>query len=161
MPPTISLRNSKTSDLKYFLRWWKDKELIALTSGYQEKSDAKLKSYFDAMMASSRDHHYMIVVNSRTVGHIALTHRDADSFEIHIVIGNKRYWGKGLGTRAIKKALSIAFGKFKYHQAYLEVRPDNLRAIKAYEKCGFVRGRLKQYPNNKYQPVVLVMRLKG
>ncbi len=112
------------------------------------------------MMTSSRDHHYMIVVNSRTIGHIALTHRDTDSFEIHIIIGNKNYWGKGLGTRAIKKALNIAFKKLTYNQAYLEVRPDNLRAIKAYEKCGFIRGRLKQYPNNKYQPVVLVMRRK-
>ena len=157
MPSRINLRNIKASDLKYFLRWWKDKELIALTSGYQEKSDAKLKSYFDAMM-TSRDHHYMIVADSRTIGHIALTHRDKASFEIHIVIGDKRYWGRGIGTKAIKKALSIAFTKLNYTKAYLEVRPDNLRAIKAYEKCSFSKGRLKKYPSNNYQPVVLVMR---
>lgn len=41
----------------------------------------------------------------------------------------------------------------------IEVRPDNIRAIKAYESCGFIKQDLKQHPENKYQPVTLKMGL--
>lgn len=155
----INLRPLKSTDQKYFLRWWKDKELISLTSGYYVKSDAALRKYFRTMIDSLHDHHYMIIKGSRTIGHIALTHKDKRNFEIHIIIGEKNYWNRGLGTLALKKALSKAFKELNYKKAYLEVRPDNLRAIRAYEKCGFIKRKIKNYPTNKYQPVALVMTL--
>ena len=54
-------------------------------------------------------------------------------------------------------AVKIAFEKLAYTKACLEVRPDNFRAIKAYESCGFLKRGLKKYPKNKYQPVTLKM----
>ncbi|MFH1564651.1 MAG: hypothetical protein ABIC82_02250 [bacterium] len=32
----IKLRKIKKSDLRYFLKWWKDKHLIKLTSGLEK-----------------------------------------------------------------------------------------------------------------------------
>lgn len=40
---------------------------------------------------------------------------------------------------------------------YFANRPDNTRAIKAYEKCGFKKAGIKKYPKNKYLPQTLKM----
>ena len=155
----IELKRIKKTDWLYFLKWWKDKELIKLTSGQYEKNDEILKGYFLNMLKNAKDHHYIIVFNKKSIGNISLTDKDGGIFEIHIVIGEKRYWGKKIGAMAIKKALNIAFNKLKYSNAYLEVRPDNERAINSYKNCGFKEKGIKKYPKNKFMPVVLKMTL--
>ena len=153
----IKLRKIKKSDLGYFLKWWKDKDLIKLTSGFYEKSDEVLTNYFLDIFKNAKDRHSIIQYGINVIGHVALDHKSKDTFEIQVVIGEKKYWGKGLGSKAIKKAVKIAFEKLGYTKGYLEVRPDNFRAIKAYESCGFLKRGLKKYPKNKYQPVTLKM----
>lgn len=153
----IKLRKVKGADMPYFLKWWKDKELIELTSGVYEKSNKILENYFSKMLTEKSNHHYIIILNNKKIGNISLTNKGKKVFEIHIVIGEKKYWGRGYGVLAIKDALKIAFEKLKYQKAYLEVRPENKRAIVAYQKCGFIKAGLKKYPKNKNQPVVFRM----
>lgn len=153
----IKLRKIKKSDLHFFLKWWKDKEIIALTSGNFNEPDKNLSGYFFKMLENKKDHHYIIKFDDKTIGHLALMHKNLKSFEITIVIGEKEHWGKGFGTEAIKKVLPLGFNKLGYSKAYLEVRPENIRAIKTYEHCGFVKKGLKKYPENKHQPVILRM----
>ena len=154
---SIKLRKIKKSDIEYFLRWWKDKDIIKLTSGFYEKSNEVLTNYFLNIFKNTKDHHYIIQYGRKVIGHVALNHKSINTFEIQIVIGEKKYWGKGLGSETIKIAVKRAFEKLEYTKAYLEVRPDNFRAIKAYESCGFLKKGLKKYPKNKYQPVTLKM----
>jgi RimJ/RimL family protein N-acetyltransferase len=155
----IQLRKIKKSDWPYFLLWWKDKELIKMTSGIYEKSDNILKGYFLNMLNSVKNHHYLILLDKKPIGNISLTHKNKSTFEMHIVIGEKEYWGRGFGTAATKEALKIAFDTLGYKRAHLEVRPENKRAINLYKDCGFTESGLKRYPNNKFQPVVLKMTL--
>ena len=155
----IKLRKIKNIDLPLFLKWWKDKKLIKLTSGRYEKDNNILKGYFLNMLKSIKDHHYIIIFNQKSIGNVSLSDKNKGIFEINIVIGEKRHQGKGIGTIAIKKALNIAFNKLKYSKAYLEVRPDNKRAINAYKNCGFKEKGIKKYPQNKFMPVVLKMTL--
>lgn len=155
---SISLRKIKKVDLPFFLKWWKDKELISLTSGIYEKSDAVLAGYFFNMINTGPDKHYLIILNNKKpIGSVSLSRKNKKTFEGHIVIGEKKYWGKGFGRQAIRLSLRIAFNKLGYQQAYLEVRPDNKRAIKTYKSLGFEEQGLKKYPKNKFQPVVLKM----
>lgn len=97
----------------------------------------------------------MIVADGETVGHISLARRPRGWYETQIVIGERNYRDKGIGTRAIKLLLRRA-RRAGISRIYLEVRPDNLRAIRAYEKSGFVRDRYKQY-RNKNLPETLRM----
>lgn len=155
----IKLRKIKKTDWLYFLKWWKDKELINLTSGRYEKDKKILKGYFLNILNSKENHHYIIISNQMIIGNVSLTSKSKGIFEIHIIIGEKKYRGKGIGTIAINKALNIAFNKLKYFKAYLEVRPNNKQAINAYKKCGFKERGLKKYPKNKFMPIVLKMTL--
>ena len=138
----IILRKVDQADIKYFSKWWRDKDLIALTSGdFEPLSDKKVREYFDNVLNSHSDYHFMIDLNKKTIGHISLVERKNNRYETQIIIGEKNYWSKGYGTQAIKMMLDRARG-VGISNIYLEVRPDNYRAIRAYEKCGFIKNKI-------------------
>ena len=156
----VYLRNLKYSDKKYFGKWWIDKSLLKLTSGVLKQiSDKEIDKYFQAILESKNDYHFMIVVDGKTIGHISLAKRRNSWHETQIVIGEKKYWGKGYGFKAIKLLMQKA-KRLGFFRIYLEVRPNNLRAIKAYEKCGFIKTGIKKYPENEYLPEVSRMELR-
>ena len=156
----ITLRKIKIADRKYFARWWRDKELLKLTSGILKPIlDKEVDKYFQNILRNKKDRHFIIALNGKVIGHISLDKRGDSWHEIQIVIGEKKYWGKGHGTRAIKlfirKAKRLGISKI-----YLEVRPTNIRAIRAYERCGFRKVKIVLYSKNKYLPKILKMELR-
>ena len=156
----INLRKIKLSDKNYFAKWWRDKELLKLTSGILKLiSDQKVDKYFQAILDNKNDYNFMMIADREAIGHISLVKRRNDWHETQIVIGEKKYWGKGFGSKAIK-ILIIKAKKIGISKIYLEVRPTNLRAIMAYEQCGFQKVKIIKYPKNKYLPETLRMELK-
>lgn len=57
---------------------------------------------------------------------------------VSIGIGEPAYWGKGYGTEAMQLALAFAFRELNLYRVGLGVLAYNVRAIKSYEKVGFV-----------------------
>ena len=57
---------------------------------------------------------------------------------VGIGIGEPDYWGKGYGTEALQLALRYAFTELNLHRVSLDVFGYNRRAIRSYEKAGFV-----------------------
>lgn len=55
-----------------------------------------------------------------------------------IGIGNREYWGKGYGTDAVRLLVAYAFRELNLYRVSLSVFEYNERAIRAYEKAGFV-----------------------
>ncbi len=156
----IVLRKINITDGKYFAKWWRDKDLRKLTSGrLGEISDRKVDKYFQNILNNKKDIHFMITVGGETVGHIVLAKRRGNWFETQIVIGEKNYWDKKYGSRAISLLLRRA-KRFGIQKIYLEVRPTNIRAICAYKKCGFQKVKIVKYPQNKYLPETLRMEFK-
>ncbi|MEK7511879.1 MAG: hypothetical protein AAB575_02580, partial [Patescibacteria group bacterium] len=75
----------------YFLKWWKDRELVNLTSGYFEKSDKILTEYFLDIFNRPEDHHYIIQYAHQAIGHVTLGHKTKKTFEIqNITFENKK-----------------------------------------------------------------------
>lgn len=84
--------------------------------------------------------------------------------ELHICIGERRYWGQGLGTEAVLAALDLAFEDMGLKSVYLRVYRHNLRAIRCYEKCGFrkeaiLRNRFRSECGKGYD--VFLMKIKA
>jgi len=152
----IILRKLTNDDWTYFAKWWKDPELISMTSGNPEKfSDAAIKKQVQEMVNDARAHHWLIETANRVVGHINLCRMTKSKAELQIVIGEKEYWGKGIGKKAIE--LVLENGKnLSYKEIYVEVRPENLRARKLYKSAGFIEQGTKKY-RNKYLPEVVMM----
>jgi len=156
----LSLRKIKAADKKYFAKWWRDKDLLRLTSGVLKLiSDKEVDEYFSAIYKNPPGFEFMVVLGTKTIGHISLVKRRGGWYETQIVIGKKQYWDKNYGTEAIQLLIKKA-KKLSISKIYLEVRPDNIRAITTYEKCGFKKSGIKKYPENKYLPETLRMELK-
>lgn len=86
------------------------------------------------------------LADSRYIGGCGLNHVDwkNGTAVIGIFIGDKDYWGKGYGTDAIRVLIDFIFNQMNIRKIKLNVFSFNKRAIKSYEKCGFViEGILK------------------
>ena len=77
----------------------------------------------------------------RYIGHVRLTVLlwHARSARLALGIYDRRFWSRGYGTEAIRLLLRYAFDDLGLHRVDLLVIEYNARAIRAYEKCGFVR----------------------
>jgi RimJ/RimL family protein N-acetyltransferase len=70
-----------------------------------------------------------------------------DTF-VGIGIGEPDYRGKGYGTDAMRVILRFAFMELNLHRVSLDVFEYNPRAIRSYEKAGFViEGRKRRVVN--------------
>lgn len=54
-----------------------------------------------------------------------------------MLIGNKAYWGKGIGTEAAKLLINNVFDETEISKITLGVYSENKPAIRVYEKVGF------------------------
>ena len=73
-----------------------------------------------------------------TVGFVSL-HQRSRWATFSIEVFDPTLWSQGIGTEAIRLALRHAFETLNLHRVELQVLSYNHRAIRAYEKCGFVR----------------------
>jgi RimJ/RimL family protein N-acetyltransferase len=65
---------------------------------------------------------------------------------VGIGIGEREMWGKGYGTDAMKVILCYAFTELNLRRVALDTFEYNPRAIRSYEKAGFVHeGRVRGY----------------
>jgi RimJ/RimL family protein N-acetyltransferase len=73
-----------------------------------------------------------------TVGYVVLDHINwtTRSVEIRICIGEASYRNRGIGQETIAELLCL-LRRLRLHEVYLRVDPDNVRAVRCYEKCGF------------------------
>jgi RimJ/RimL family protein N-acetyltransferase len=81
------------------------------------------------------------------VGEIRLDRVDRRERRAALAVGilDPRALGKGLGTEAMALALDYAFRALGLHRVSARVLAHNARAIRAYQKCGFVaEGRERE-----------------
>lgn len=86
----------------------------------------------------------------RMVGEIELDGIDAvvRNGWIGIGIGEREDWGKGYGTDAMRLLLNFAFAELNLNRLSLTVFAYNTRAIRCYERLGFVtEGREREWLN--------------
>lgn len=59
--------------------------------------------------------------------------------ELGIVIGDKRYWKKGIAFKAIKVVEDHVFSNYGLKRIYIETSPENIPAQKLFEKLNYSR----------------------
>ncbi len=79
--------------------------------------------------------------------------------EYAIAIFNRDNWGKGYGEEATRLVLDYAFSKLLLHRVGLRVLSYNHRAIRCYEKCGFLKEgvqRQSAFVNNAWYDDIMM-----
>jgi RimJ/RimL family protein N-acetyltransferase len=112
------------------------------------KSVAEVKEELQKTHISSNDYNFSIrtLADNRLVGFIDLDgiQWQHGSAFVDIGIGDPADWNQGYGTDALSEALRFAFEELNLHRVGLDVFEYNQRAIRCYEKVGFViEGRMR------------------
>ena len=99
------------------------------------------------------------ILGLATLANIDWVHR---SCIFHIMIGEKAQ-GKGVGTFSLREMVRHAFFDLGLNRIELSVLEDNARAIKLYEKCGFVyegRKRAAAFKNGTFKDMLMMSLLR-
>ncbi|MGB5846211.1 MAG: GNAT family protein [Anaerolineales bacterium] len=148
-------------DAAMFAKWMSDSEFVRLldTDPARLLSVGKHKDWLekDLLEEQKNDELFFLIrtlVEERTIGLVGLdgirwVHGDA---WVGIGLGEREYWGKGYGKDAMQILQRYAFDELNLHRLSLTVFDYNQRAIRSYEKAGFiVEGRSRQYLNREGQ----------
>lgn len=135
-------------DIPAFLRWINDVEVTQFLDLDPPMSLEQEEAWFESLQDSDTEIFSIETNEGKLIGNVGLMKIDwvARKILIGIVIGEKAHWGGGYGTDAIRTLLAYLFGELNMNRVYLEVDTLNERAIRCYEKCGFVReGTLRAH----------------
>lgn len=146
----VTLRRHTPQNLVAFRRWYADPE-IARLARYQQTPmrPDEIERFFAARVVGPEA--LAMAVHEREtdrlIGTCAFSQLDGSngSALYHITIGESDTWGQGYGTEATQLMVDHAFGTLGLHRIALFVFEFNERAIRAYERCGFViEGRSRE-----------------
>ncbi|KAB8330560.1 acetyltransferase [Scytonema tolypothrichoides VB-61278] len=65
-----------------------------------------------------------------------------DVYAIDLFIGETQYWNQGIGTKVVSLALDYIFEQLQAVKVVIDPQVWNTRAIRCYEKCGFVKVKI-------------------
>jgi len=154
----VYLRALEVSDLDRTWTWHNDPGLYdTLVSPFRYVSHAAEDEWLHSKAAYSQTEVQLAIClreGDQHIGNINLTNIDWVSRHgyLGIFIGETQYQSKGYGQQAMRLMLRHAFQDLGLHRVYLMVCDDNPRAIRVYEKCGFViEGRLRQHAYKRGQ----------
>lgn len=135
----IYLRPLEVSDLKKLIKWRKDQKVWRFTLG-RKKSKYLFKDelrWYEKVKKKRLNFAIIFAKSNTYIGNVYLTKITKNKASYEIFIGDKKYWGKGLGTIASKISILYAKLYFKSKELNLKVHKDNISALKMYKKSGF------------------------
>ena len=148
----IYLRGVDPSDTHgAYIEWVNDREITQyLETGYFPSDVEAVESYIEemngdddvlflAIVAAADDTH----VGNIKLGPIDWIHRRGD---IGLLVGERDYWGEGIGTEAIGLVVRHAFERLNLHKLTAGCYEQNVGSKRAFEKNGFeVEGRRRDH----------------
>ena len=147
----LTAENPEVMAVQLF-RWDQDTEWFRLLDTEPPRlfSEKKVKEWLekDLEKPSSDELYFAIrtLKDDNLIGFIGLFNllmHHGDSL-VAIALGEREYWGKGYGTDAMRVILRYAFNELNLRKVGLIVFEYNPRAIRSYEKVGFMHeGRIR------------------
>ena len=160
----VRLRGAERSDLEKFILWINDPEVTTGLTLFLPMSSLDEEKWFEHAMQRPQEEKPLVIdmkdgVNWRLIGNTSFFNLDwiARAAEVGIMIGDKTIWNQGYGTEVMTLLLRHGFETLNLNRICLRVYCDNKRAIRAYEKAGFVHeGRMRQavYRHGSYNDVL-------
>lgn len=163
------MRELERKDLMIINKWRNDMDLISFLGAPFRYININVdEKWFENYMA-----HRTVAVrcaitaedNDEILGLVSLTSVDYinQSAELHIMIGEARNQGKGMGTFAVYTMLYHAFNNMNLQRVESNILNSNERSKGLFEKCGFVyegKKRNAVFKNGKFVDMLIYSILK-
>ncbi len=146
----LYFRRLRKTDLRgLYFQWFNDQEVTRfMYNGIFPNSMKRMREFYSEVEAGK---HVVFAIcdkrGDRHLGNIGIHRinwRDGIG-EYGIIIGDKRYHGKGYGEEATRMVLDYIFGRVGLRRVWLGVHAGHGRAVAIYKKIGFrTEGRLRK-----------------
>lgn len=146
----VYLRTIVQDDLNAKYReWFNDAEVCRYNSHHRFPNyDEDMHAYYERVI-KSRTNLVLAICDKETdahIGNIALENIDTlnQSAEFAILIGDKNFWGKGVGKEAARLLIRHGFEELNLHRIYCGTSEDNIGMQKLAATLGFKKeGRAR------------------
>lgn len=170
----VELRPISLDDFRYQYFWRNDEETARLTAAsdamfYNNISEEKLEEIFQEVYLNfdkNVEYEFSIYTyDDVLIGKCGYRELNLASRRctVGITIGDKDYRNHGYGTDALRTLIRYLFNTMNLERIQLDTWSGNERAIRSYEKCGFVlEGRLRRndFIDGKYYDTIIMGLLK-
>jgi spore coat polysaccharide biosynthesis protein SpsF len=134
----------------------------------KESSIQYLKNYIKEKRESEKCLFFGIFdkKNEEHIGNVKLEPIKDKKATFGILIGNKSYWSKGIGTEVTRIVIDYAFNELKLSKIDLGVVKKNKKAIRVYEKVGFKKVSAEknsikmEIKNEDYKKIALIVQAR-
>lgn len=156
----VVLRPLERADLnERYLGWLNDPEVMRyMETGIFPSTAEDLEKYYSSVRDSKNqvilaiaDRKSQEHIGNVKLGPIHWIHRSAI---FGILIGDRKFWGKGVGLEATRLMVEYGFYRLNLHRIDLGVFAEHESAVRCYEKAGFkVEGRMREdlFHNGEYK----------
>lgn len=160
----VVLRRPEPRDAEFLYTFRNDWEVIQGLGGFSTGYAIKDIHDWIEFHRTKRDEIIWTIAAADTdncLGHVGLyniDHRVREA-EFAIMVGDKTWWGKGIGKKVTSAVVDYGFRQLNLHRVHLTVLKSNDRAISLYEKLGFkTEGILRdgQFRDGRYVDVVVM-----
>ena len=152
----VTLRPLMESDWSTLLAWNNDPEILHYTEGEGVigYDVAEVQQIYRGVSQSA--YCFMAEIERRPIGEcwlqdmnverILQQHQNEDCRRIDLMIGDKRYWRRGLGTEMITLLTDFAFARERADAVFgCEIADYNVASIRAFQKAGYaVAAKIEQ-----------------
>ncbi len=138
---------------QHYVRWNRNSEFKRMldTNPAYPYSEKSTREWIEKEQDSPEPEFLLFLIRTleddKVIGDIGLElpNHHGDTF-VGIGIGEPEYWSKGYGSDAMQVLLRYAFLELNLHRVSLDVFEYNPRAIRSYEKVGFIiEGCYRQF----------------
>ncbi len=159
---TFSLRGIEREDFtKGLYKWANDKEVTHyMVTGLKPSIKDNMGDLYERTRNSGEEIVFAILnKESDLIGLTGLyrINPQVRSAEFRIIIGERDYWGKGIGTECCKQMIEYGFSNLNLNKVWLGVNEENKGALQSYMNAGFsTEGVLRDdvYRNARYYDLV-------
>jgi RimJ/RimL family protein N-acetyltransferase len=144
----ITLRRAQSNDVEARLRLGNDPDILQMFGVSRAAVRPPTSESAARWVQNLMDHpRAWVIETDRLIGEVRLDRIDRQDRRASLAIGilDPNCLGKGLGTQATMLVLGHAFHDLRLHRISIRVLAYNTRAIRSYQKCGFlIEGRERE-----------------
>ncbi|MDP9409085.1 MAG: GNAT family N-acetyltransferase [Actinomycetota bacterium] len=161
----VRLRPLVEEDIPLLGRWMFDPDVLHWLQLSEDPAELRteeaVRERYERMQADPFTETWRIdTAEGKPVGQIELVeiHPVQRRAEMHLLVGEKDTWGRGYGARAVRRLVGYAFKDLGLRRVFAMADRDNVRVIRLFERCGFVReGLLRRHRLRHGEPTDMVV----
>lgn len=161
MKPTfnkIKFRKITKKDLPILKKWRNSPQIWQFNTQFTLLNMKNQEEWFSDLKTNSSRKMYFVTIEKQPVAICGFIHIENKNADIAIIIGDKKFRGKGLGTKILDMLLKLGFDKYNLHRIGAEVLKNNIESQKFFLKMNFTYEatfRDKIWRQDKWQDIIV------